>query len=212
MKKGILFDLDGTLWDSSRQVAESWVLALKDLPEVKTVVTVESVQAVMGKSMEEIADIVFGGFNKVRRMELLEHCFDVENRYIREHGGTLFEGLEEALTQLKKNYHLYIVSNCQTGYIEAFLEYHKMRDFFDDFECYGATGRPKGENIRLVIQRNHLEQAIYVGDTQGDYQAASFAGIPFVHARTGYGRIDGEVPYIESLSQLPALAQELMQM
>ncbi len=211
MKKGILFDLDGTLWDSSRQVAESWVLALKDLPEVKTVVTVESVQAVMGKSMEEIADIVFDGFNKARRMEFLEHCFDVENRYIREHGGTLFEGLKEALAQLKKNYHLYIVSNCQTGYIEAFLEYHKMRDFFEDFECYGATGRPKGENIRLVIQRNHLEQAIYVGDTQGDYQAASFAGIPFVHARTGYGRIDGEAPYIESLSQLPALAKKLMQ-
>lgn len=212
MKRGILFDLDGTLWDSSRQVAESWRLALKELPEVKTVVTVESVQAVMGKSMEEIADIVFGGFNKARRMEFLEHCFDVENRYIREHGGTLFEGLKEALTRLKKDYHLYIVSNCQTGYIEAFLEYHKMKDFFEDFECYGATGKPKGENIRLIIQRNHLEQAIYVGDTKGDYQAASFAGIPFVHARTGYGRIDKEVPYIESLSQLPALAQELMQM
>lgn len=212
MKRGILFDLDGTLWDSSRQVAESWRLALKELPEVKTVVTVESVQAVMGKSMEEIADIVFGGFNKARRMEFLEHCFDVENRYIREHGGTLFEGLKEALKRLKKDYHLYIVSNCQTGYIEAFLEYHKMKDFFEDFECYGATGKPKGENIRLVIQRNHLEQAIYVGDTKGDYQAASFAGIPFVHARTGYGRIEEEVPYIESLSQLPALARELMQM
>lgn len=211
MKKGILFDLDGTLWDSSRQVAESWVLALKELPEVETVVTVESVQAVMGKSMEEIADIVFGGVSKARRMELLKYCFDVENQYIREHGGTLFEGLKEALTRLKKSYHLFIVSNCQTGYIEAFLEYHKMEGFFEDFECYGATGKQKGENIRLVIQRNHLEQAIYVGDTQSDYQAASFAGIPFVHARTGYGRIDREVPYIESLSQLPELAKKLMQ-
>ena len=41
MKKGILFDLDGTLWDSSEEVAT------------------EMIQGVMGKSMTEIADIFF---------------------------------------------------------------------------------------------------------------------------------------------------------
>ena len=27
MKKGIIFDMDGTLWDSAAQVAESWNVA-----------------------------------------------------------------------------------------------------------------------------------------------------------------------------------------
>ena len=29
MKKGIIFDMDGTLWDSAANVAESWNLAIK---------------------------------------------------------------------------------------------------------------------------------------------------------------------------------------
>ena len=41
MKKGVLFDLDGTLWDSSREVAESWVLALRDCPDITKKPTME---------------------------------------------------------------------------------------------------------------------------------------------------------------------------
>ncbi len=63
MKKGILFDLDGTLWDASKEVAVSWMMAIKDLPQVH---------------------------------------FPV----------------------------------------------NKLERYFEDFESFGATGKPKGENIR----------------------------------------------------------------
>lgn len=210
MKKGILFDLDGTLWDSSAQVADSWVLALKDYPHVKQYVTRESIQSVMGKPMDEIGDILFGSLPEEERRKVLEHCVGVENAYIQEHGGVLFEGLEDALGRLKEKYHLFIVSNCQEGYIEAFLQYYGLGDYFDDFESYGRTGLSKGENIRLVAQRNHLDAAVYVGDTQGDYEAASFAEMPFIHARTGYGSVSAAVPYIRRLEELLDMAEETM--
>lgn len=211
MKKGILFDLDGTLWDSSKEVAVSWMMAIKDLPQVHFPVTEEAVQSVMGKTFEEIAEIVFAGFPKEQQLEFLDHCLQVENLYIQEHGGRLMEGLEETLRALQKEYHLYIVSNCQVGYIEAFLSYHKLERYFEDFESFGATGKPKGENIRLVVERNHLDKALYVGDTQWDCDAADFAGIPFIHARTGYGTVGREVPYVERLSQLPGLLKKIFE-
>lgn len=210
MKKGILFDLDGTLWDSSREVAISWQEALEKREDVDKEITMEMIQGVMGKSMYEIADLLFGEYDLEVRRGLLDYCCQEENKYIRLHGGRLMEGLEATLQRLKDlGYHLYIVSNCQVGYIEAFLEFHKLADYFEDFESFGATGREKGYNIRLVAERNHLQQAVYVGDTQGDYLAATEAGLPFIHAKTGYGTVEAEVPRITALAELPEAAAEL---
>ena len=107
-------------------------------------------------------------------------------------------------------YGLYIVSNCQSGYIEVLLESCGLREYVRDIECYGNTGLPKGDNIRMVVQRNHLERCFYVGDTHMDEEAAGAAGIPFVHAAYGFGRAERPVGTIESLSQLTALAKKLL--
>lgn len=210
MKQGILFDLDGTLWDSSEEVAISWSEALQKYSDIRMEITTEMIQNVMGKSMTEIADIFFEGYDLEKRRELLEYCCEEENNYILSHGGKLLEGLEETLKTLQQQgYFLYIVSNCQVGYIEAFLEYHKLGQYFDDYLSFGETGREKGYNIRLAVERNQLEQAFYVGDTQGDYLAATKAEIPFVHAKTGYGVVEAQVPYIEQLSELPEVAKKM---
>ena len=204
MKQGILFDLDGTLWDSSTEVAISWEEALRKRPDVQKEITGEMIRNVMGKSMYDIADILFGEYDLQTRRSLLDYCCKEENEYIRLHGGRLFESLAETLQALRgAGFFLSIVSNCQIGYIEAFLEYHGLGQYFGDFECFGKTEQGKGHNIRLVVERNHLDQALYVGDTQGDYQAATEAGLPFIHARMGYGTVDAEVPFITALSQLP---------
>lgn len=212
MKKGILFDLDGTLWDSSEEVALSWEKSLEKCSNMKKLITIEDIRSVMGKTMDEIADILFSDYTPQRRMELLDYCCQEENDYISKHGGKPFRGLEETLQLLKRTgYNLYIVSNCQTGYIEAFLEYHELGNYFEDFESFGGTGKPKSENIRLVVERNQLDRAVYIGDTQGDYDAAKEAGIPFIHARTGYGRIETSVPYITDISEVPEKVKEILE-
>jgi phosphoglycolate phosphatase len=94
------------------------------------------------------------------------------------------------------------VSNCQEGYIEAFLDYHKLGKYFLDFENPGRTGLTKGENIKLVIERNQLQHPVYVGDTKGDQEAATFAGIPFVFARYGFGQPETYHFVIDRFDQL----------
>ena len=74
MKKGIIFDMDGTLWDSAANVAESWNLAIKQDGSVDKKLTEQDIQGVMGKTMDVIADILFPELEKEARMKLLDQC------------------------------------------------------------------------------------------------------------------------------------------
>lgn len=208
-KKGIIFDMDGTLWDSTAGVASSWneVIAEKYTPDC--VLTAEDLKRVMGKTMDALAAALFPELEEERRMRLLEECCQVENEYLRIHGGILYPGLEETLKKLKDKYFLYIVSNCQSGYIEAFLEHYRLEDCFEDIECYGNNGLKKGDNIRNIVERNGLTQAVYVGDIQGDYDASTEAGVQFIHAAYGFGTIDQEVPEIQGLRELPEVVEQI---
>lgn len=210
MKKGIIFDMDGTLWDSAENVAKSWNLTIAESKKADHVLTTEDIQGVMGKTMDVIADILFPNLGKTERNELLQNCCDVENDYLREHGGILYPKVEETLAELKKEYHLYIVSNCQKGYIEAFLDFYKMWDYFEDIECYGNNLLQKGENIRLLADRNQLTKAVYVGDIQGDYDASQKAGVDFIHAAYGFGMIDARVPKIHEFAELTEIIKEIL--
>ena len=210
MNKGIIFDLDGTLWDSSNQVVKAFNQALEQMEDIPYQLTTRDMQSVMGKQLDEIADIFFPNVSKERRTEILAACCANEQSYLSQHGGTLYPHLESVLQLLtQKGYQLFIVSNCQAGYIESFYTYHKLNPYFKDYENPGRTGLSKGKNIKLIMERNHLDQAIYVGDTKGDYLATLESGIPFVHARYGFGVVEEAEYNISSIEMLPDLADKI---
>ena len=126
-----------------------------------------------------------------------------------ETGGRLYDGLFEVLRELKKEYRLGIVSNCQCGYIEAFMSAHGTADLFDGFTCEGMTKRSKGENIRTLMAELAVQEAVYVGDTAGDEQAARAAGVPFVHAAYGFGTAKSPDAVIHALCELPPIVKNL---
>lgn len=202
MKKGIIFDLDGTLWDAGESIAVAWnqVIARRGLE--KETMTADHIHSIMGKTIEGIADALFSEFGELR-MEITRECLEYENIYLAEHGGELFPQLEEVLKELSEEYSLYIVSNCEKGYIEGFLEYYGFGKYFKDFESHGNTSLPKGQNIRLVAERNELTDVVYIGDIQSDYNASKEAGVGFIHASYGFGTIDEEVLVIKSISEAP---------
>ena len=208
MKQGIIFDMDGTLWDSAENVAKSWNEAIRKDGSVKRELTTADIKGVMGKTMDVIAQTLFPELDEAARGELLEACCQVENDYLREHGGVLYAGVQDTFEKLRKNYHLYIVSNCQKGYIEAFLDHYGLWDYIEDMECFGNNHLQKGENIRLVAERNRLDAAVYVGDIQGDYDASVQAGAGFVHAAYGFGTIDADVPEISAFTELTEIDLE----
>ncbi|MCR5075234.1 MAG: HAD family hydrolase [Ruminococcus sp.] len=209
MKTGLIFDMDGTLWDSSDQVAAAWTEKLRELGYGDIVITPEAMTRVMGLTMDKLADILFEKMPREERMPALDACGEYENEYLRKHGAVLYPELEATLKRLKEKYPLYIVSNCQSGYIEAFLGHYGFGRYFEDIECYGNNLENKGDNIALIAQRNGLEKAYYIGDIQGDYDSATQAGADFIHAAYGFGTINADVPRLERFSDLPELLEKL---
>lgn len=200
---GILFDLDGTLWDATDAISITWNMARKYFDELKDrVIADEEFKGVMGLPMDEIADKLFPSLSIDRQHEVLDKCCEVENEYLTEHGGILYPGLEETLEYLCRSYKLFIVSNGQSGYIQSFLKAHNLKKYFTDFQNWGDNKVLKGENNKLVIKRNNLKKAIYVGDTKGDALSAEMAGIPFVFARYGFGNVEKYDYVIDSFSEL----------
>ena len=208
MIDSIIFDLDGTLWDASEQVCIAWNSILNNYPNIKKVITAEDLAGCFGLPLGQVTEKLFPEQDEGFRAELLEQFGVSEIACLSEHGGRLYPDLEETLAKLSEKLKLFIVSNCQDGYIQAFYKAHKLERNFTDIECEGVTRLSKGENIRLVIHRNHLKDPVYVGDTSGDEEAAKAAGIPFVYARYGFGQVekyDYVIDHFEDLCQLPIL-------
>jgi len=198
----IVFDLDGTLWDSCPACAVAWnhVLDKHGIPFRE--ITTRDVQSVAGKPHEACIREVFDGLAEPQIQTLIAETSAEDLRFIRELGGVLYDGVAEGLETLSSHYPLYIVSNCQAGYIELFLELTGLGPLIRDNECWGNTGRPKPENLRSLIARNDLERPVMVGDAAGDRHAAEACGVPFIHVTYGYFELDGDHPRFDSFDAL----------
>lgn len=206
--QAVIFDLDGTLWDSTSPAAVVWQSVANKYAAVKERVTKERLKELYGLPLEEIAVRLFQSVPKEVAIQVMEECVKAQCPYLAQHGGILLGTIEETLRTLARTYQLFIVSNCKSGYIEAFLQAHQLADYFTDHECPGGTGLLKADNIRIVMQRNQVESAVYVGDTAGDGEAAHQAGLPFIYARYGFGEAVSYEYAIERFEQLiPLLAQ-----
>ena len=188
----------------------SWNRALERLaPEYAGTVTRARLLPCMGMLLPDILHRLVPELDQERMKPILEEVLVEENAYVAAHGGVLYPGVEQTLAVLAARWPLFLVSNCQDGYIEAFFQAHGLGRYFTDYENPGRTGLPKADNIALVAERNGLRRPLYIGDTQGDYDAASKAGVPFLHAAYGFGRIDRPVPSVATFGDLPDAIRRL---
>ncbi|MBQ7063958.1 MAG: HAD family hydrolase [Firmicutes bacterium] len=202
------FDLDGTLWDSTVPVTITWrrIFEEQGLPHLPTEA---DIQGIMGLSAAQIAAKLLPELDPAEGLALVERCCLEEQDTILQMGGRLYPEVPETLARLGERLPLFIVSNCEPGYIESFLTYHKLGEFFADTENLGRTGLTKAGNIRLVMRRNGWENTAYLGDTEWDQAAAVEAGVPFLHAAFGFGHAVGRVPELAAFADLPDLLTEL---
>lgn len=191
------------MWDSTGCASAIWNRVFSKHKEITLEMTKEKAAQLMGKTMDEIARILFPEFSDEKRKCVVDEFGIAEVEYLSENGAVLYDGLEETLKALKQHYDLYIVSNCQDGYVQAFLHSHKFGEYFTDIEMSGRTGLDKGYNIKLIMERNKIQSAVYVGDTDGDETASRFAGIPFIYAAYGFGKTSVPDAVISKIAELP---------
>lgn len=202
MFDGIIFDLDGTLWDATDMVAVAWEKVINEKTGLGIKISGDDLKRLFGRPLPVIIEALLPEFTKQQQEEVLEVCTQAEYDELRINPGKLYDGLVDTLKVLSKKYKLFIVSNCQDGYIELFFEVTGLDKYFTDYECPGKSGLLKAANNRLIVERNALKNPVYVGDTMGDKEASDEAGIPFIFASYGYGEVDNYYAKIESIDEL----------
>ncbi len=208
-KTGLIFDVDGTLWDSSYRVAESWNNVFLRHDDIKTDCNRDKIMSVMGKTMTDIADIFFPDLDDDKKLTYLKECEDYELEYLKDNPPKPFDGVYDVVKKLSEKYPLFILSNCQSGYIELFMNICGISNYITDIECFGNNHKSKSENIRLLSERNCIDNYYYIGDIQSDYNATIEAGGRFIHAAYGFGTIDAVVPKIDNIYDILSLIEEL---
>lgn len=200
---GIIFDMDGTIWDNTPVFAPSWERAAREMGYDVTF-TPDKLKGLFGKTMTDIADACIPDEDPAKRYKTLELCEEYEMQDLADSDAdTSYPGLEATLDALSKRTKLYIVSNCQSGYIETFIDRSGLGRYFTDFICYGDNGLGKADNIKGLAEKNNIKHPVYLGDIQGDKDACDKAGVDFIWAAYGYGKsVDGYVAKIDDITEL----------
>ena len=199
----LIFDIDGTLWDSRQLVAEGYNIQLEKEGLQHLAVTAEDLRPLFGKVMTEIADTILASIDPSERYELMERCMKTENDYLFANECRIgYPKVKETLEALSKKYRLFIVSNSQCGYPELCIEKLGLTDYIEGHMCFGDTGTSKGQTILTLIRKHNIGSCIYIGDTQGDLEACKEAGIPFIFCAYGLGQAESWDAKIDSIEEL----------
>ena len=113
----------------------------------------------------DIAKAILPEQTKAEQLRVIDICCQAEHDLLRAMGAPVYDGLEETLKELNKRYPLFVVSNCQAGYIELVFEKTGLGKYFTGHLCPGDSGEAKAANIRSIAKKYQLKAPVYVGDT-----------------------------------------------
>ena len=195
--------MDGTVWDNTPLFAKAWRRATLERG-YDVDFQAKTLQDLFGRTMTDIADACIPDPDPDRRYETLRICEEYEMADLEQSGeDTTYPGLADTIIALSRRTKLYIVSNCQAGYIETFIERSGLGQYFTDFICYGDNGLGKADNLKGLIAKNGIEHPVYLGDIQADKDACDQAGVGFIWASYGYGdSVDDCIASISSITEL----------
>ena len=185
----IIFDLDGTLWDASESSAMGWEAGLRSADMRDLRISSRDIQSVSGQPFPDCVATLLPGLSLPEHEGLVDAIDANERLVVESQGGVAYEGVVAGMGVLAERYPLFLVSNCQEWYLAAFWKHVPIERFFRATDCFGKSGVQKAQMIMGTVARYGLRRPIYVGDTEGDRQAAEAAKVDFGYAAYGFGDV-----------------------
>jgi phosphoglycolate phosphatase len=172
-----IFDLDGTLIDSSLDIIGSLARAYSECGFKEVRID----PAIIGYKILEIVNILtpkISDSNKTRVCACFRHIYDNCGYY----GTRLYPGVKDVLKRY--NGRCYLVTNKPHKATFDLLKKFKLR-----FEAVftGTEGKTKSQMLKEMIKAYGLKDVVYVGDTPADKKAANEAGCMSALVTYGYG-------------------------
>ena len=75
----IIFDVDGTLWDSTESVAQSWTAYLQEKEHMDITLTSARLMTLFGQTLSDIARQIFPDCSEAEQLRLIDGCCQAEH-------------------------------------------------------------------------------------------------------------------------------------
>jgi len=201
-KKLIIFDMDGTLVNSSLTIANA----------------INFVRQNLGfEPMEQEHILRLVNDHTINPAQTFYHAqaFDADHEkwfseyYTKNHESelVLYDGIKELLHSLKEKGHvLGVATNAYRGSTIESLTHLDVYDLFDGIACYDdvAQGKPHPDMLyKLLDELEHQShEALFIGDGPRDEMASKRAEIKYIMVDWGFTEHDDAVRSVEDLHQI----------
>jgi phosphoglycolate phosphatase-like HAD superfamily hydrolase len=193
--KGILFDIDGTLLDSNDAHAKAWVTALH---EDGFSFTFDDVRPLIGKGGDHIFEEVIGIDPEGPRAKALSKRRG--EVFKTDHLPRLqpFPGARALVEELRaRGLLLAVATSASAAEVQGLLRAAQVADLFHAVTSSGdvEASKPDPDIVLAALARLRLEphEAVMIGDTPYDVEAARRSAVPILALRCGGGWSDAEL-------------------
>ncbi len=206
MPKAAILDVDGTLVDTNYHHAIAWYRAFREHGIVLPLWRIhrhigmggdQFVKALAGEELEEEKGDEIRSAEKSRYFELIE---EVEP----------LAGARELIADLKEAGHpVVLASSAKPDEVDHYLDLLDARELVDDWTTSGdvEATKPEPDLVQAAVDKAGADEAVMVGDSTWDCEAAKRAGVETVAVLTGGFseqelRDAGAVVVFESIAEL----------
>ncbi len=197
----ILFDMDGTLWNTINTTFKASQIISDKYEDVKDI-SKETVVKSMGLGFSDVAKNYMPYLEKNKRESILKEIMAKNLEIIKNEGADIYPFVYEGIKKLSKKYRLGIITNNFTEYAELFVDTFGLKSYFTDYLGASTLGKTKAEAITTILRKYNVSKVIYVGDTKGDMESSKDAGVIFVHAKYGFDKALNSNYQIDSFKEL----------
>lgn len=176
MRKAIIFDMDGTLFQTNLilepALEETFdVLRKENLWHIKT--PIEQYRKIMGVPLPVVWETLCPNHS----LEIREKSNEIFHKklieLIKAQKGALYADVESTLNELSKNHQLFIASNGQIEYLQAIVETYQLDRFIQHtYSIQLIKSGHKSDLVKMVKNENQLTEGYVVGDRSSDISAA----------------------------------------
>ena len=177
-----LFDLDGVIIDSKKNMELSWNLVNK---KFKLNISFEKYFSLIGRDFKEILKIL-----KIKNKDLDNIELTFKNASLKNFNKySLFPKVKMVLKIFKKKkIKIGIVTSKDCLRTKKILKKFSLN--FNEVRCSDGllSGKPKPDKIFSILKKLKISKSktVYVGDMMVDKKTAKNAGVEYIHAQYGY--------------------------
>jgi len=202
-KKLIIFDFDGVLINSEKNMQLTWDKTIKNFKEYNI-------------NFREYKDNIGLPFNKIlENLSIKKKDFKQITNYYKKNSLyyqnkiKLFKGVKPLIKKLKKKYKIALFTS-KDNYRTKFLI--KKFDLKFDFIVAGndvKKGKPHPEGLKKIMKKLNFRRnsIFYIGDTTYDYYCSKKVKIKYIHVNWGIEKIKKykDIIFVKNIKQLTKL-------